>query len=503
MLGSAISLIISNDGLIEKARNSSNNYINNTEENEEAETIEEMYITQDSNISPTGKEFVGIFSQFLKNYYDESYKNSNYINITTYDTSIDNIKAYAIEAKTDNNVKGIDEFFYYNESNNHFIGAKQVLHDVRNIVIGLNNNGSNYEDFVTMGTNNYTNFFMNYHNMSESEKISDQQVEWRNKWENFTVKVTPAENTLFNFNGYECYYRVLGYDYIIANVHLNSNSEEFLYLAYDKNTNPEETIKQWYNKVYIIEQEKSNTEQGNINNNKEGSSNSNIIEDKNNEKEQTNDNKKIENTYSNSNNNVDTQKTNGNNNIKIPSLYGKTKEEAIKTVEQLGVDYEITNDERLHQEEGIVINQYINKKGILCICINKYKDITVQFKIDEFCLVRQYQEECEKNNISPKNDKYIFKLLINDKYNKEHTFTKEEFEKKNMLDCGIIMEEYTGHGKFNFKLFINDIKIRDCQVNVYQSEVINNFSEYMGESYIYPQNSNIIQIWSGNHGGAG
>ena len=59
------------------------------------------YITQDSNISPTGKEFIGTFTDNLTQTIETNI-DKNYTKLLNYNTSVDNLSVYAQEVYLDN-----------------------------------------------------------------------------------------------------------------------------------------------------------------------------------------------------------------------------------------------------------------------------------------------------------------------------------------------------------------------------------------------------------------
>ena len=230
--------------------------------NEVTENIEQekMYITQNSDVSPTKKEFIGVFSDKLTEVYEKQKldkRNNDNIENNTYNTSIENMFQYSSEAKITNNItqkrdKFSERTYFYNSVNNHLIGSRETMYDLSRNIKGLEANNSNINDYTTNFMKASLNIFMNYHNMEEEEKNSQEQQDKFNEWQNFLTQYSAEEATNLDFNNYKCSYNILGADclYVCTKFNDDNNKMEFLMLAYDENVGPEETIKNWYNTVY-------------------------------------------------------------------------------------------------------------------------------------------------------------------------------------------------------------------------------------------------------------
>lgn len=227
------------------------NNLVNTEQNK-------IYITQDSKVSPTGKEFRGVFSDKLteeaKGKTEGTSVNAKFI---TYETSIEDMIQYSEESYMTNNItkqsdKFIESTYYYNETNKHFIGCKQVIYMVDYYSEALNNSGSSLQQHLDMVLQGRINLFMNYHNMEETEKNSQEVIDEYNKYQNFALQSTSDEVKTLKFDNYACAYKTVGMDLLLVYTYFNDNANKFevLFLAYDENTNPEDVIKEWYNRVY-------------------------------------------------------------------------------------------------------------------------------------------------------------------------------------------------------------------------------------------------------------
>lgn len=240
--------------------------INNKNSKKQEETaeninIEKMYITQDSDVSPTRKEFIRVFSDKLTEIYENSKlderNTDNNIETHTNNTSIENMFQYSYEMKLTNNTtkkryKIEETAYFYNSINNHFIGSRNTIYDLSVFSKALEANNTNIQEDTTNFIKNSLSVFMNYHNMEEEEKNSQEQQDRFNKWQNFVTQYSAEENTTLNFDNYKCSYKVFGADCLYVCTYFNddSNKMEILMLAYDENTDPEETIKNWYNTVY-------------------------------------------------------------------------------------------------------------------------------------------------------------------------------------------------------------------------------------------------------------
>lgn len=104
----------------------------NQEENQNnsgVETIEKEYITQNSEVSPTGKEFIGEFSENLTNVYPEIIKGNAKSSKDNYNTSVEKMNQFSLKMLLSNNT--ITELnYYYNSENNKFIGSRNAINDI-------------------------------------------------------------------------------------------------------------------------------------------------------------------------------------------------------------------------------------------------------------------------------------------------------------------------------------------------------------------------------------
>lgn len=220
----------------------------------ENETLgNQVYITQNSNVSPTGKEFIGTFSNKLT----EIYEGNETTEKNIYNTSIENMLQYSNETKLTNNItksKDIieEEIYYYNSINNHIVGSKISFYSIEMIKKGLKENEMDIQSYVELFLQGENNIFRNYHNMEENTKNSTQEIEKNNKYQQCVSQYSDKESTNFDFDNYNCSYNVIGLDClcVFTNFKNDSNKMEILLLAYDQNTSPEDIIKKWYNTVY-------------------------------------------------------------------------------------------------------------------------------------------------------------------------------------------------------------------------------------------------------------
>lgn len=226
---------------------------------DENNDIEKMYITQDSDISPTGKEFMGRFSNKLTELYESNaMENTKFV---TYDTSIENMKKYNQENYINDN-NNAEESLFYNSLNNHIIGIKMTIKGINELEKALNQNGTSLVDYGSDFIKKSLTISMDYANMEEKERNSKEEQDKFNKYQDFLVKVTEENSKTLTFDNYICSYNIYGLDFLFVYTKFNddTNKGEFLVLAHDENTDPEETIKNWYNTVYT-EDEISQTEE--------------------------------------------------------------------------------------------------------------------------------------------------------------------------------------------------------------------------------------------------
>lgn len=228
--------------------------INNNNEVTENIEQEKIYITQDSDISPTGKEFVGVFSDKLAKLYKNEEEGNIAVGTVTYNTSIKNILQYSYEGKYINNVTkekntAFDIVYYYNSTNNHLIGSRNTIYMLEEI---FNGDETLLHKKIPNFVEGSLNVFMNYHNMEEEEKNSQEQQDKFSKYQEYVTMVTNQNCKNLVFDNYICDYTIIGIDslYVCTRFNDDNNKIEFLVLAYDENITPEETIKNWYNTVY-------------------------------------------------------------------------------------------------------------------------------------------------------------------------------------------------------------------------------------------------------------
>lgn len=253
--------------LLNKKSNDSNsiNAVNNVEISEE----DYRYITQVSNVSPTNREFIGVLSNNIIEIFKEQYKKSSIAEFKYCDTSVNNMKVYSIEAHIENSQtgykeSGIEEQYYYNAINNNLIGNRFYIIDISYFMNFLNTQNMTLDEFESTQTNANIVIFRNIindQNETENEKASKYIEYWTNQMnENGIVKGK------IDIHGQEYSYQVIGDVLKIVRLFNNNvyKSMELIYLAYDINSSPEETIKNWVNSVSLQNVEKANTTTGNF-----------------------------------------------------------------------------------------------------------------------------------------------------------------------------------------------------------------------------------------------
>lgn len=241
--------------------NSNDNISNEIEENSEQD---KMYITQESSVSPSGKEFIGVFSDNLKEVYEGGTSNSKNFEFITYNTTNENIKQYSRLTKIKNNVTGNYDIvekssYYYNDLNKKIIASERIINDVTNYSIALQNKNTTYQEYIYNFFNSSVNIFQDLHNNNEEDNIARA-----NKYYEYSDNVTNTVGNRggnFNYENRTFDYEIMAYDVLYAYVTYptNSNKEEILLLAYDENTEPEEVIKKWYQNVSTIETTNTST----------------------------------------------------------------------------------------------------------------------------------------------------------------------------------------------------------------------------------------------------
>lgn len=247
-----ISIIIICISIVVFFKSKDKEVINNNNEVTENIEQEKMYITQNSDVSPTKKEFIGVFSDKLTNVYDNSAGGLR--KIENYETSIENMKQYSIETWSDNTsqkYKVLEETYYYNSNNNHIIGAKTSINDVQKTVSGIKQSrGVSYQEFLEGEINAYYSVFQNFHNDNTSNEALERYEIYQKYLEN-SKNDTGKE---LEYKNYKYSYKVIeDYIYIFVTFKDDDNKNEILMLAYDEKTNAEEIIKKWYDTVYTIE----------------------------------------------------------------------------------------------------------------------------------------------------------------------------------------------------------------------------------------------------------
>lgn len=244
---------------------------NNSENTEKVEQ-DKIYITQDSEVSPTEKEFKGVFSENLTEIYDKNQiDNSGGGSLKTYfyNTSVDNMLQYSSEVRLKNNLTGerdkvYETVYYYNSKNNHIIGSRRTIHAYNYYANALKEYfETNIQDENMTFINASLNVFTNYHNMSEEERNSTESIEKRQEYLNFAENVINEENKTITFDNYVCSYNFLSVDFLFVSTSFkdDNNKQEILLLAYDENTNPEDIIKEWYTTVSTQDIISENTEE--------------------------------------------------------------------------------------------------------------------------------------------------------------------------------------------------------------------------------------------------
>ena len=235
-----------------KSINNSNKF-SNIEETENTEQ-EEITITQDSDISPTGKEFIGILSDEIKEKYEKGEEVGIKNNI--YDTSIKNMRQYNSELwwdynKSNKDDKLLEEVHYFNILNNKIIASKITVYNKSiydEILKESNGEKAGYEEHTKRFLKRcLDNYFTNMDTEIYENNISNI--------ENSDLKNIKTENYLAN-------YEIIEKEILFVHSKFNNNIEEVLLLAHNENNNPEDEIKQWYENVStqneIIENEPNN-----------------------------------------------------------------------------------------------------------------------------------------------------------------------------------------------------------------------------------------------------
>lgn len=364
----------------------STNYINNEVNidtnivvGEENQSEEKVYITQDSDVSPTGKEFIGEFSNSLTEIYQD-YKSGNASMIKKYySTNISNMKQFSIE-NSSNNEKIVETVYYYNTLNNKIIGSRYIINDINIYEKILAYNNSTLEEFLNTSIKGSFNIFLNAHNDNSSQEFKER-FENYNKYINDNF--SKLENKNFDDDNYSFMYNVLGDTLCInTNYKNNSNKIEVLLIAYDENTNPEEIIKKWYSNVITLNEEQ------------EGAEDTNIIENENKDLNSTlNSNSPSNSNNSNISNN--SSYTNNDNTIKINDINtnGMTYSQIKAKLESRGLQVKVNElienvpyiDEKAGTEECTIYDTstayQVGDTVMLSRTIYKGQPVNVEFYI--------------------------------------------------------------------------------------------------------------------------
>ena len=219
--------------------------------NIESNNSDKVYITLDSNVSPTGKEFIGEFTENLTNVYQDMTKGNASLLKKYYDTSIENMKQLSIESSL-RDYKYTEIVFYYNGTNNKIIGAKQAVNDIQLYEQVANYDNTNTNEVLEKFMTAATNIFLDAHNDNSSQEFLDRY----NKYNDYLQKnFSNVGNTDFEYNNYKFTYRVIG-DIIcvVTTDKFDNNKIEVLLFAHNENNKPEDEIKLWYDTVNVIDE---------------------------------------------------------------------------------------------------------------------------------------------------------------------------------------------------------------------------------------------------------
>lgn len=219
--------------------------------NIETNNSEKVYITLDSNVSLTGKEFIGEFSENLTNIYQDMTKGNASLLKKYYDTSIENMKQLSIENSL-RDYKYTEIVFYYNETNNKIIGAKQAINDIQFYEQITNSQNTNTNEVLEKFMTAATNIFLDAHNDNSSQEFLDRY----NKYNDYLQKnFYNVGNTDFEYYNNKFTYRVIG-DIIcvVTTDKFDTNKIEVLLFAHNENNKPEDEIKLWYDTVTVIDE---------------------------------------------------------------------------------------------------------------------------------------------------------------------------------------------------------------------------------------------------------
>lgn len=317
--------------------NNNENVIEDIDNNEGV--IEKIYITQDSDASPTGKEFIGLFSERFKEVYEAS---MNICDFVTYNTSIENVKQYTQEHRLKNNITGnmdiVEErAYYYNSLNNKFIGSYIKINNIKEQSQATINNGYTLEEYLDMVINLSSVIFQNAYNGSGDEDAILRSEEYFN----YANSIEEIKSNTFEYKNCTYTYIIKGCDMLtsVKTFKNDSNKMEVLLLAYDENSDPEEVIKNWYDKVTTLNEEQEDVEQQeelyddeSSTNKQENSNNSNSDD-----KKTSNSNNQSTNNNSNSNSNNAEKYEDTTITFSYDELRNKTENELVKIFKEKGL----------------------------------------------------------------------------------------------------------------------------------------------------------------------
>lgn len=266
-----------NDNLEANITSDENNMINS----QETILSEKMYITQNSDVSPTGKEFIGVLSDNLTDIYNQmTLQNENIID-KYYMTSAENIEMFTSELWLENRLtnkkdKVYEQVYYYNTINNNIIASRQTITALKEYKQALLANENNYQDATTTSIHADVNVFQDLHNHQGDEEAVKRATEYY-KYSDEVTNTVGYRGGIFYYNNSIIEYKILAYDILYAYVTFpsNTNKEEILMLAYDENSNPEEIIKKWYSEVIQLNGDQEGIGATNNNDNSSSSNNGN------------------------------------------------------------------------------------------------------------------------------------------------------------------------------------------------------------------------------------
>lgn len=307
------------------------------EETEQNKEQEKKYITQDSEVSPTGKEFIGEYSSNFTSAFPDMVKGNSRQVTKIYTTSYININMYDIDINTNN--KSIFEIIYYfNTSNNKFIGAGIRINDISTFKDVLNYIDMDYNSFVNTFSRAFETAFNNFHN-DNSQENQDRYLEYSEYINNNFSNVQSKE---LNYNNYIFSYSVFGDVLVITTGYNNDNNKsEWLILAHNENNNPEEEIKLWYDTVFKGEEDKNFKVEDNLPNNNTDNINANT---------------QTENTNNTSNNQKNESELDPETTHYIHFNKGFELEGYTEDLDNWGIRYKVVKEENLDYDNNVVTN---------------------------------------------------------------------------------------------------------------------------------------------------